>query len=89
MDGERKQNESDVQRPEDRGPESRRAPLEGHSCEWCEGPLTGRKLRFCSDRCRMRHRRKEQAARINGLLRTIEESVASLRGELEGDHDTP
>jgi predicted nucleic acid-binding Zn ribbon protein len=67
----------------DRGPQPRTTASNGHSCEQCGRSLTGRKQRFCSDRCRMRARRQEQAARVNELLTTIEESVTALRGELE------
>jgi predicted nucleic acid-binding Zn ribbon protein len=63
--------------------ESRTTASAGRSCEQCGKPLAGRKERFCSDGCRMRDRRQEQAARIDELLTTIEESVTALRGELE------
>jgi predicted nucleic acid-binding Zn ribbon protein len=79
---ERNQNEAEVQRPEDHGPESRRAALGGHSCEWCEGPLTGRKERFCTDRCRMRRRRERQRTRVDELLQRLEGDLHALRAEL-------
>ena len=66
-----------------RGPETRTTASAGH-CERCRRPLTGRKQRYCSDGCRMAVRRETQATRIGELLTTIEESVAALRGELEG-----
>lgn len=28
------------------------------TCDYCGGPLTGRQRRFCSSRCRSRHRRR-------------------------------
>lgn len=56
------------------------------SCRQCGRPVEGRRRNgFCSDRCRMAVRRKEQAARIDELLTRIEESVTALRGELESE----
>lgn len=72
---------------DDRGPEPRTTAFEGPTCEQCGHPLTGRKQRFCSDRCRMAVRRQVQVARIDALLSTIEASVAALRGELEGRNE--
>jgi hypothetical protein len=58
---------------------SRRSASEGPSCERCKRPLTGKKERFCSDACRMRLRRDNEATDFNGVLDLIEEAVAALR----------
>ena len=68
---------------------ARTTASESPSCEGCNRPLTGRKTRFCSDRCRMRSRRLEARTRLNDLLTVIEQSVSSLREELEGHRDAP
>jgi hypothetical protein len=70
------------------GPEPRTTAFSSQSCERCQRPLTGRKERFCSDRCRMAVRRQSQTARVRRLLTAIEESVAALRGELEGGRES-
>ena len=72
----------------DRGSEGRTTASEGHSCEQCGAVLKGRRQRFCSDRCRMRDRRREQQARLNELLAAIEQSVTALRQELWGRNDS-
>jgi predicted nucleic acid-binding Zn ribbon protein len=72
----------DPQPLSDRCPQSRRSALESRSCEWCGRPLTGRKERFCSDRCRMRDRREQERKRVDGLLQRLESGVHALRDEL-------
>ena len=67
------------------GPESRTTASSTPSCGTCGRPLTGRKTRFCSDRCRMRDHRAASAARVADLLTTIDRSTAALRAELLGD----
>jgi uncharacterized protein with Zn-ribbon domain DUF2116 len=78
---------TEVQRPEYRTIEGRTTASETHSCEHCGEVLTGRKERFCSDRCRMKARRAKQQERVNELLTTIETAVSALRVELEGHRD--
>jgi hypothetical protein len=68
--------------PEDRGPESRTTASGGHSCASCGRPLTGRKERFCSDRCRMAMRRVKQRQRIEPLLETAESTLGALRRDV-------
>lgn len=58
---------------------------DGRSCEHCQGPLTGRKVRFCSDRCRMRKRREQERARVHELLRRVETDLGVLREALVGE----
>jgi hypothetical protein len=78
-----------VQRAAERHPETRTTGLDGKSCRRCGEPVKGRRRNgYCSDRCRMRDRRENQAARVNGLLTTIEESVVALRRELEGHSES-
>lgn len=76
-----------VQPSKDRRQEGRTTASEGLSCQECGVLLTGRKERFCSDRCRMKARRAKQQERVNELLAAIETAVCALRGELEGHHD--
>jgi len=66
------------------GSKSRTTASEGHPCRQCGKALTGRKQRFCNDRCRMKARRGRQQVRVTELLTAIERSVAALRAELEG-----
>jgi predicted nucleic acid-binding Zn ribbon protein len=84
LDGERGQNEPHAQGREDRGPETRTTASDGRSCEQCGRPLTGRKERFCSDRCRMAVRREQERARVDELLRRLEGDLNALREELVG-----
>lgn len=84
---ERNQGESEGQEPENRGPQSRRSASESLSCEHCGRPLTGRKERFCSDRCRMRDRRDLEHRRRLELLNTIDAAVEELRIGLGCDDD--
>jgi hypothetical protein len=73
------QNGLDAQAPGDRGP----GPRTTASCQHCGRPLTGRKERFCSDRCRMRVRRDDQSRRIAARLRSMEEAIEGLKDELK------
>jgi predicted nucleic acid-binding Zn ribbon protein len=70
------------------GPESRTTASSAPSCATCGRPLTGRKTRFCSDRCRMRDHRAASAARVAALLAIIDRSTTALRVELLGDEGT-
>lgn len=70
-----------AQPADDRGPEPRTTASLQHSCETCQRPLTGRKIRFCSDRCRMHERRATKAGRFSELLTTIEQATTALRQE--------
>ena len=65
--------------------EPRTTAFEGLSCERCGVPLTGRKERFCSNRCRMRARRAVQATRRRDALRQIRDAVTVLEDELLGE----
>ena len=55
---------------------------EARFCVGCSTPLTGRKQRFCSDRCRMRHRRTARAARRQCLLANLRQALSALEAEL-------
>lgn len=72
--------------------ETRTTAQRGHperQCRRCGEPVQGRRRNgYCSDACRMRDQRENRAAHLASLLRTIEKSVAALRAELEGDHET-
>ena len=76
------QDRLDVDLREQRGSEPRTTASEGPSCDWCGRRLTGRKQRFCSDRCRMRRRRHAQRLKRLELLDTIEAAAQDLRNEL-------
>jgi hypothetical protein len=56
--------------------------VENRPCDHCGRHLTGRKERFCSDRCRMRDRRNRDQARIDELLQRLEDGLDALREEL-------
>lgn len=56
----------------DFGSQARTTASDGHSCERCHRPLTGRKRRFCSDACRMRYRRVGERERRSKLFGQIE-----------------
>jgi hypothetical protein len=73
----------DVQGADVRGPETRTTAFLGQSCERCGVELTGRKTRFCSDRCRMAVRRERRAERIRERFLDVEQSLAALRDEVE------
>lgn len=79
------QTKPDAHPPEHRGPETRTPASEGHSCGLCERPLTGRKQRFCSDRCRMAVRRERERARLDQLVRRLEDALGALRQALVGE----
>jgi predicted nucleic acid-binding Zn ribbon protein len=56
------------------------------SCRQCGGPIRGRRRNgFCSDRCRMRVKREEEAERRRTLMSRLEEAVAAVALELVGD----
>ena len=82
-------NAPDIAVTVERGPETRTTAFSGPSCEECGRVLTGRKTRFCSDRCRMRDRRRHQQLRRLDLLDTIMSAVADLCLDLNGDDDEP
>ena len=63
-------------------PEGRRWALQGHCCDRCDKPLTGRKTRYCSDACRMADARDRQQQRRRELLSRIEFATAELRADL-------
>lgn len=69
------------------GREGRTTASARPSCERCGKGLTGRKVRFCSDACRMAARRESQVSRVRELLEGLESGVAALRKELEGDRE--
>lgn len=67
----------------DAPPAQPRTPAsEARFCVGCGTPLTGRKQRFCSDRCRMRHRRTARAARRQCLLANLRQALSALEAEL-------
>lgn len=55
------------------------------SCAQCGRPLRGRQERFCSDRCRMRLRRDDEAIRRRELLGRLQDLVGEVETELLGD----
>jgi hypothetical protein len=68
------------------GIETRTTGSQAQSCRHCGRPIRGRRRNgFCSDRCRMRVRREKDAARIDDLLRQVEDGVGALREELIGE----
>lgn len=73
----------------DRSPEPRTTAFAARSCGSCGRPLTGRKERFCSDRCRMRDRRQRERDRLAELLQRLENGLATLRVELLRDASGP
>ena len=79
------QEEPEVHVPEHRSAEPRTTAFAGPSCEHCNRPLTGRKEKFCSDRCRMQERRAADRNRQGLLLARIKESVRALERELLGE----
>jgi hypothetical protein len=68
-------------RPQDRALEGRTTASD-RQCKQCGEPLTGRKLRFCSDRCRMRHVRQNRWRTLNTLIDLIERALRHLREEV-------
>ena len=62
--------------------EHRTTASDGRFCEQCGRPLTGRKERWCSDRCRMRVRRADEAARQRELLGNMRQALSALEAEL-------
>ena len=74
----------DVHVLNDRGPESRTTASEERSCEHCGRGLTGRKQRFCSDRCRMKDRRAREDERRSDLLARLKGAVNDLENDLTG-----
>jgi hypothetical protein len=67
------------------GAETRRPSTLGRSCDHCREPLTGRKKRSCSDRCRLRHRRAQRQTKTAEVLARLEGNVAKLRHLLGGE----
>jgi hypothetical protein len=63
----------------DRGPQSLTTASKGHSCGRCGRSLTGRKVSFCSDGCRMRAKRAREQEKHRNLLNSIEDAVEQLR----------
>lgn len=62
--------------------QSRTTPFMVPPCRQCRRPVRGRRRNgFCSDRCRMRHRRIEGAGRRHELFGQIEEALHQLRRE--------
>ena len=64
--------------------QSRTTAFADGSCAECRRPLTGRKTRFCSDRCRMRAVRAAEAQHRRDLLDRLKQAVAEIEGELLG-----
>jgi hypothetical protein len=81
-------NGPDVHPPKDRGPQTRRQVLERHPddrlCRRCGGPVRGRRRNgYCSDKCRLAHRREGQRRKQLELLNAIDATVQQLRNELQ------
>jgi predicted nucleic acid-binding Zn ribbon protein len=81
------QTRPDTRPVENRGPQPRTTASEGQSCERCGKPLTGRKLRYCSDRCRMQNRREDERRHLLELFNTIIAALNELRLSLGVRHD--
>jgi predicted nucleic acid-binding Zn ribbon protein len=63
-------------------PATRTTASAGQSCRRCGGPIGGRRRNgFCSDRCRMRVKREEEAKRRGEVLDRLREAVAEVEGE--------
>lgn len=68
--------------PQD-APESRTTVTDGQSCRQCGGPIRGKRRNgLCSDRCRMRCRRREKQKTLEELFETAERALADLRREV-------
>lgn len=76
------QNGPDVEALEERALRPRTTASEGASCDRCGRPLTGRKQRFCSDRCRMRARRTIDEERRRDLMNELHRVVRAVEVEL-------
>jgi hypothetical protein len=68
-------------RPQDRALEPRPQASAAY-CRQCGDQLIGRKVRFCSNRCRMRHFRQHRWRTINILIDLIERALRQLREEV-------
>jgi hypothetical protein len=66
------------------GPEDPTTASGDHPCGQCRRALAGRKRRFCSDRCRMRHRRIDQLFQRTKMLAKLYEAVDQIALELLG-----
>jgi hypothetical protein len=58
---------------------SRTTASESRFCEGCGRPLTGRKRRCCSDRCRIRTRRQSSREEIKAAVARIDEAWSLLK----------
>ena len=80
--------QADIVLDPDRRVDTRTSASWEPSCRWCRGAIRGRRRNgFCSDRCRMRARRAERAARVEALLADIDHAVTTLRRELGSERD--
>ncbi len=75
----------DIKADTGRGLEPRTTAQERRSCVGCHSPLRGRQERFCSDRCRMQHRRAEEGERRRDLLDRLQGIVSQVRQEFAGE----
>ncbi len=77
-----------LEREDDRVAEGQTSAFSGCSCRQCGGPISGRRRNgFCSDCCRLRHRRAARRNRIDALLTTLQVTVTLLRRELIPDEN--
>lgn len=76
-------------RPADLPAETEPTVSSARLCNTCKAPLTDRRpqARFCSDRCRVRHRRDVSQRRRLDLLDVMAVAVAQLRADLGCDDD--
>ena len=76
------QNGLDPDVREERALQPRTTASEGAFCDQCGRRLTGRKARFCSDRCRMRMRRTIEEERRRDLMNELHRAVRAVEVEL-------
>jgi hypothetical protein len=65
-------------------PKSRTTAFLSRSCERCGKGLTGRKKRFCSDRCRIRFRRAKELTGLKHLIARLQDAVNDVALALVG-----
>jgi hypothetical protein len=66
----------------DSGPKPVTTAFADRSCGTCGRPLTGRKEKFCSTRCRMRAYRAARQQKRRGLLERLRQTLTELEREL-------
>lgn len=64
----------------DRLPQGERPASTPRTCGACNSPLADRRAdaRYCSDRCRTRHRRRDAHEKVNAAICQVETAVRAL-----------